>query len=105
MCASPFLLFGEMTMLDLELLNLAVLEGCSRPGCNHRSHDKIFFHAKCHPAAGLILSYPQPGVLHLDCVVCKDNILKVAVAETTNLRPRCHPNAPVWVSFKRGTGK
>jgi hypothetical protein len=94
-----------MKMLDPELLNLAALQGCSVPGCNHKSHREIFLHPRCHSGAGLRLSYPQPDVLQLDCAACSDQILNIAVAEEAPMRPLCHPNAPVWVSYKHGTGK
>jgi hypothetical protein len=54
--------------------------GCSNPGCDH-DHTVLFFHPRCHPHRGLIVSYDKrTGLISMKCRVCKRPLRDIAVA-------------------------
>lgn len=59
---------------------------CAAPGCDHTAHDsEMYFHARCHPAAGIEASYNRDlGSLRLACTACGKTVVEVAVARKGN---------------------
>jgi hypothetical protein len=55
---------------------------CSQPGCTDCDHE-LFFSQKCHPKAGLTVSYDKSsGHLHLACRKCETPLAGILVADT-----------------------
>ena len=55
--------------------------GCVLEKCDH-SHEVLFFTARCHPGAGIDVSYQGgTGFISVTCHKCKSHIMKVKVAE------------------------
>jgi hypothetical protein len=53
-------------------LNRIVHHGCSMPNYNHKEHDTMFLHTRCHPEYPLCASYTaSTGVLSLSCAACE----------------------------------
>lgn len=54
---------------------------CTNPGCDHKNHETLFIHSRCHPEAGLMISYHlTTGVLGVGCNECGGFICEVLVA-------------------------
>lgn len=68
-------------MMTTELLDRWVAGGCQNPDCkNHTADDPLFVHARCHPRAGVDVSYQYgSGVLKVACRECHKNVMQVSV--------------------------
>jgi hypothetical protein len=56
-------------------------QACSKPGCSHAFHERLWLHGRCHPSAGMRASYDAAtGVLAIECRKCKKLIVEVEVA-------------------------
>lgn len=56
-------------------------QGCMIPGCDHKDHNEIWVHQRCHPRAGLEARYEKgSAVVNLVCHECKKPVLDVSVA-------------------------
>jgi len=74
--------------------DLAAAAGCEVPGCTHKDHDELFLHPKCHPGAGIQVSYKRgAGFMRLCCNRCKRHIVDVLLADPLS-PPRSATEAP-----------
>lgn len=63
-----------------DYLDMTSLSGCGKPGCTHSTHS-FFFHARCHPGAGVEVKYTYgTGVIQMFCRECKMLVGEVEVA-------------------------
>lgn len=60
---------------------------CQTPGCNHSSHDGMFFHGRCHVQSPTWAEY-KDGNLTVTCAECKSVICVIAVASLEDQRNR-----------------
>lgn len=62
-------------------LEKAIERGCSHPDCDHKNHDELFLKPRCHPKAGVVISYKKgSGVVNVHCRMCKQHVVQIAVA-------------------------
>jgi hypothetical protein len=63
---------------------------CETPGCDHAHDDELVMIARCHPRAGVEVTYRKAaGIAELRCVRCGKEVvtLQVAWRAAPNLRP------------------
>jgi hypothetical protein len=60
---------------------------CGAPGCSHDGHGSLYLHAVCHPAVPPWACYAD-GELTVECSVCGELVVVVAVAGRTDDRPQ-----------------
>ena len=54
---------------------------CSSPTCEHKEHEALFFHGRCHPKGGLEVKYQKDtGTMTVACLECSTPIVEVLVA-------------------------
>jgi hypothetical protein len=54
------------------------------PGCDHKKHETLFFHSRCHTQRGVEISYAKgSGVLKISCAYCHQEVVSIAVAESS----------------------
>ena|ERR1700724_1271997 len=91
-------------MLNRYDLDLLAARGCQTPGCDHRNHDAVYLHARCHVASPLWAEY-YGSALRLCCRKCRGLIEMVeATSALEPLDPPCHPGAAVAASYAVGSG-
>lgn len=70
-------------MLNKIELDITLAGGCQDPTCKDPlCGTEFYFHARCHPDAGLWVSYKKdPGVLVITCRRCSKRVAEVKVGE------------------------
>jgi len=97
-----------MTSADLDTV---VLGGCADPSCDHKGHDPLYLHSRCHINSPFFLSRDGGKVI----ATCADPYCdhKVVVeldapsgepAHRTVYRQPCHPDSAVWLAYSFGSG-
>jgi hypothetical protein len=70
-----------MKTLAVSQLEDMVAQGCTMPGCTHTEHNEVFVVQRCHPGAGLNVSYTKgSGMLLIACKVCEAPVVQIGVA-------------------------
>lgn len=55
--------------------------GCQAPGCAHTAHEGLVLKSRCHPRAGMKVTYRgSDGVLEVECHQCGMRTAEVQVA-------------------------
>jgi hypothetical protein len=55
---------------------------CDEPDCDHTAHDGLYLHGNCHPSEPTWAVYNAvSGTLTIECAVCGNDIIRIAVAE------------------------
>lgn len=66
---------------------------CFNPDCDHTSHTKpMALNAYCHPTKPVRVWY-KDGLLTLNCAICKQIVVQIAVARREDVACRMDRNA------------
>jgi hypothetical protein len=54
---------------------------CQAPGCDHTHDDELVMNARCHPRAGVEVTYHKAtGILEMRCIRCGKEVATLQVA-------------------------
>lgn len=83
-CAILFRCYCHHMSLPMNKIGLDIIaaNGCQVPNCTHKHESELYFRGRCHPSAGVSVSYAKnSGILRVTCKECDAPIVDIKVAE------------------------
>lgn len=65
--------------LDFDAAERWAAAGCATPGCSHDTHDEVYLHARCHPAARVRVT-TTTGEVEVSCLTCSRPVATLSIS-------------------------